>query len=69
MDRNHLKGRAGDAANALLAAIGYNFRLLIAWITLLWPSSRTSPHQTQKSNSPEIKVLHRRQLLFVNKKK
>jgi IS5 family transposase len=36
MDRNHLKGRTGDAANALLAAIGYNFRLLIAWITLLW---------------------------------
>jgi len=36
MDRNHLKGRAGDAANALLAAAGYNFRLLIAWITLLW---------------------------------
>jgi IS5 family transposase len=35
MDRNHLKGRTGDAANALLAAIGYNFRLLIAWITLL----------------------------------
>ena len=36
MDRNHLKGRTGDAANAMLAAIGYNFRLLIAWITLLW---------------------------------
>lgn len=36
MDRNFLKGRAGDAANALLAAIGYNFRLLLAWIRLLW---------------------------------
>jgi hypothetical protein len=22
--------------NALLAAIGYNFSLLLAWITLLW---------------------------------
>jgi IS5 family transposase len=41
MDRNHLKGRAGDAANALLAAIGYNFRLLIAWITLLWAFIQT----------------------------
>jgi IS5 family transposase len=36
MDRNHLKGRPGDAMNALLAAIGYNFSLLLAWITLLW---------------------------------
>ena len=36
MDRNHRKGRPSDAANTLLAAIGYNFRLLIAWITLLW---------------------------------
>jgi IS5 family transposase len=36
MDRNHLKGRTGDAANAILAAAGYNFRLLINWIRLLW---------------------------------
>jgi IS5 family transposase len=36
MDRNYLKGRTGDAMNALLAAIGYNFSLLLAWITLLW---------------------------------
>ena len=32
MDRNHLAGRAGDAANAVLAAVGYNFRLLLAWL-------------------------------------
>ena len=32
MDRNHLAGRAGDAANALLAAVGYNFRRLLAWL-------------------------------------
>ena len=36
MDRNYLKGRTGDALNALLAAIGYNFSLLLAWINLLW---------------------------------
>ena len=35
MHRNYLKGRAGDAANALLAAIGYNFSLLLAWIAAL----------------------------------
>jgi IS5 family transposase len=35
MDRNHLAGRAGDAANAVLAAAGYNFRLLLAWLAAL----------------------------------
>jgi IS5 family transposase len=36
MGRNYLAGRAGDAANAVLAAAGYNFRRLIAWLKLLW---------------------------------
>ena len=31
MDRNYLKGRDGDRANAILAAAGYNFRLLLRW--------------------------------------
>jgi IS5 family transposase len=35
MGRNHLAGRAGDAVNAVLAAAGYNFRLLLRWLTLL----------------------------------
>jgi len=35
MDRNHLKGYAGDRANAILAAAGYNFRLLIRWLQAL----------------------------------
>src|SRR5829696_6702678 len=35
MGRNHLAGRAGDAANAVLAAVGYNFRLLLRWLALL----------------------------------
>jgi transposase, IS5 family len=35
MDRNHLKGRAGDRANAVLAAAGYNFALLLRWLARL----------------------------------
>jgi IS5 family transposase len=31
MGRNHLKGRDGDRINAVLAAAGYNFRLLLRW--------------------------------------
>jgi transposase, IS5 family len=30
MGRNYLAGQAGDAINAILAAVGYNFRRLLA---------------------------------------
>jgi IS5 family transposase len=36
MGRNYLKGHAGDRANAVLAAAGYNFSLLLRWFALLW---------------------------------
>ncbi|HEX9167363.1 MAG TPA: IS5 family transposase [Roseiarcus sp.] len=36
MGRNFLKGTHGDAANAVLAAAGYNFRRLLAWFAILW---------------------------------
>jgi hypothetical protein len=35
MDRNYLAGTQGDAANAVLAAAGYNFRRILAWLALL----------------------------------
>jgi transposase, IS5 family len=38
MDRNYLAGRTGDAINAVLAAVGYNFRRLINWLRL-WLSA------------------------------
>jgi IS5 family transposase len=39
MGRNHLAHAAGDATNAVLAAVGYNFRRLLAWLAVflrLW---------------------------------
>jgi IS5 family transposase len=36
LGRNFLKGTHGDAANAVLAAAGYNFRRLLAWLAALW---------------------------------
>jgi len=36
MGRNYLWYRRGDAANAVLAAVGYNFRRLIRWLSILW---------------------------------
>jgi transposase, IS5 family len=34
MGRNHLAHKSGDAANAVLAAAGYNFRRLLSWLAL-----------------------------------
>jgi IS5 family transposase len=35
MRRNYLKGRDGDRINAVLAAAGYNFSLLLRWVRRL----------------------------------
>src|ERR1700756_2238833 len=35
LGRCYLKGRAGDAANAVLTAAGYNLRLILAWLKAL----------------------------------
>ena len=35
MGRNYLAHHAGDAVNAVLAATGYNFHLLLRWLELL----------------------------------
>ena len=35
MGRNYLKGRHGDRINAVLAAAGYNFGLLLRWLKSL----------------------------------
>ena len=51
MGRNYLAYRHGDLNNAVLAAVGYNFRRLIKWLrTLLclilmaiFPNSKLSP--------------------------
>jgi transposase, IS5 family len=33
--RCYLKGRDGDAANIILTAVGYNVRLVLAWLRVL----------------------------------
>ena len=48
MGRNYLWYRQGDAINAVLAATGYNFRLLLRWLRLLlfkFPIAFVSPLQ------------------------
>jgi IS5 family transposase len=43
LGRNYLEGRDGDRSNAVLAAAGYNFALLLRWLARLFaPSSGRS---------------------------
>ena len=35
LGRCYLKGRDGDATNAILSAVGYNLRLVLAWLRML----------------------------------
>src|SRR5664279_2009738 len=35
LGRCYLKGTAGDAANSILTAVGYNFRRILAWLRIL----------------------------------
>ncbi len=58
MNRNYLKGREGDRANAILAAAGYNFRLLIRWLkellcaflqTLIFGAQQPQIHLNQRA--------------------
>ena len=35
MDRNFLNGQDGDRINAVLAAAGFNFHLLLRWLAAL----------------------------------
>ena len=35
MNRNYLIGSHGDVANAVLAAVGYNFARLLGWLRQL----------------------------------
>ena len=36
LDRNFLKGRVGDKINAILVGAGYNYRLVLKWLRLLF---------------------------------
>jgi IS5 family transposase len=49
MGRNYLAGQDGDAINAILAAAGYNFTLLIRWLkailSLIFLAPKIRPNQ------------------------
>ena len=64
MGRNHLAHAEGDAANAVLAAAGYNFRRLIAWLAVpfapLGRNDNRRPVIAKIQSCRLTRVLHRR---------
>jgi transposase, IS5 family len=58
MGRNYLWYAQGDAINAVLAAAGYNFRLLIRWLRLLLSWFLIALFSPVEPPSPEIGYLH-----------
>lgn len=62
MGRNYLAHTTGDAINAVLAAVGYNFRRLIRWLRLLLLQILFVLPAIFRSNPPETHILHGRQI-------
>src|SRR5215470_12027814 len=64
MGRNYLKGRDGDRCNAVLAAAGYNFSLLLRWLEWLLRALMrmllTTTAPAQNANERSSSVLHGR---------
>jgi IS5 family transposase len=51
LGRCYLKGRNGDAANAILTAVGYNLRLVLVWLRMLLRLILTALLQSFASSS------------------
>ena len=51
MGRNFLAHAQGDAINAILAAAGYNFRRLLAWLALLCAVILAAPVRPSSSQN------------------
>ena len=72
MGRNYLKGPEGDRINAVLAAAGYNFDLLLRWLAellrALIMASPKAPRPLRPSDNPSGRILHGRRCKCVLRK-
>ena len=56
----NLKGRAGDAANVILSAAGYNLRLVLAWLRIILRVILLALLQTSQFGQPSNRLLNGR---------
>ncbi len=54
MGRNHLAHAVGDAINVVLAAVGHNFRRLLAWLALLCALVPSAIQAARRSDQPSF---------------
>ena len=54
MGRNYLAHATGDAINAVLAAVGYNFRRLLTWLAAFLLSALTLAIANQNLPQPDL---------------
>jgi IS5 family transposase len=55
LGRCYLKGTAGDAANAILTAVGHNLRLVLTWLRILLRLILAALRSTLATD-PELKL-------------
>src|SRR5436305_11084333 len=60
MGRNYLKGRDGDRINAVLAAAGYNFGLLLRWLARAFARPIPGALHISRGRSRTLKTAARR---------
>ena len=58
LGRCYLKGREGDAANAILTAVGHNLRLVLTWL-------RSSFALDSVPTSPRVRIPNAAQISFL----
>jgi len=63
LGRCYLKGRAGDAANDILSAVGYNLRLVLAWLRIILRVILLALLQTSQFGQPSNRLLNGRHSL------
>jgi hypothetical protein len=56
----YLKGRAGDAANVILSAVGHNFRRILAWLSNLLRLNLIHYAAPSQPQSPTIRLFNGR---------
>ena len=60
LGRCYLKGRDGDAANAILTAVGHNFRRILAWLRILLRLILYALMPALHASPPSIRLLNGR---------
>jgi transposase, IS5 family len=68
MDRNFLAHKQGDAINPILAAMGYNFRLILKWLRLLFVwfmAIINSGTGSNKITRPSVEIRERPSRMFL----